>query len=85
MITIEPRNHTAVIDSQGDTWVRADEYTGRYGNWWPISDGPCWDASGRNKVGQAREWREMREYGPFEVADGARARRALARVEEAHR
>jgi hypothetical protein len=78
----KPRNHTAVIDNSGDTWVRVDEHPGQYGSWWPITDGPGWEEWGRNKVGQAREWADVREYGPFEIADGGRARRALARVVE---
>jgi hypothetical protein len=79
----EPRNHTALIDRFGDTWIRVDELPGQFGGtWWPLTDGVGWDPNARNGIGKAREWRQMAEYGPFEVADGARTRRALARVEE---
>lgn len=83
---IEPRNHTALIDRFGDTWIRVDEYPGRHGNWWPLTDGPNWDSWAQNGIGSGRTWEDVRDSGPFEVADADRTAKALARViEEARR
>lgn len=78
----EPANHTAVVDRGGDTWIRCDDMPGRYGNWYPITDGPHWDERARNSpgTGQARTWGQVEEYGPFELADQERAERAYVRV-----
>lgn len=83
---IEPGNHTALIDRFGDTWIRVDDYPGRHGNWWPLTDGPNWDSWAQDGIGSARDWITVQESGPFEVADADRTAKALARViEEARR
>lgn len=76
----EPDNHAAVVDQSGDTWVRADECPGRYGNWWPITDGPGWEQWAREGIGTSRTWDQVEEHGPFTAADPQRAARALDRV-----
>jgi hypothetical protein len=76
----EPDNHTAWVDSAGDTWVRVDEVDGRYGNWWPLTDGPGWESWAQGGVGGSRTWDLVEAYGPFTEADSDRTARALARV-----
>jgi hypothetical protein len=78
----EPANHTAWIDHFGDTWVRADDMPGRYGTWWPLTDGPGWEQWARDGIGQARAWGEVEEYGPFAPADPERTAQALNRVRQ---
>jgi hypothetical protein len=79
----EPDNHTAWIDRFGDTWVRADDVPGAGGTWWPLTDGPGWDAWARSGVGTARTWDEVDpEYGPFVEADPDRATQALERIRQ---
>jgi hypothetical protein len=77
---IEPANHAGVVDRFGDTWVRIDELPGQYGTWWPVTDGPGWDAAGRDAVGTARLWLDVQDYGPLTPADAERTARALGLV-----
>ncbi len=77
---IEPDNHTAWVDRFGDTWVRDDEHPGRYGSWWPLLDGPGYNASTGMGIGSARDWTMTVEYGPFTPADPQRTAAALDRV-----
>lgn len=77
---IEPANHAGVADRFGDTWVRVDELPGQYGTWWPVTDGPGWETWGRNKVGTARPWLDVEEYGPLTPADAERTAYALGLV-----
>ncbi len=81
-VTAEPDDNCAVVDASGDTWVRYDEMPGQRGPWWPITDGRHWEDWGRNKVGVARAWDDMDEYGPFTPADRGRTARALGMVRE---
>ncbi len=81
-MTPEPANFTGWIDDAGDTWVRDDTTPGMYGNWWPITDGPGWEPWGRDKVGQAREWVDVEEHGPFTPADSERTAKSLRMVRE---
>ncbi len=76
----EPDDHTAIVDAGGDTWIRCDDMPGRYGSWWPMTDGPHWGERARSGIGQARPWDQVEEYGPFEPADEERTARAYARV-----
>lgn len=79
----EPENRTGWIDRFGDTWVREDDRAGRYGSWWPCTDGPGWDAGERGGLGVPRTWEEAREYGEFTPADPERTAAALAKVRRA--
>jgi hypothetical protein len=77
----EPDNHTALADRFDDTWIRTDEFCGRYVNWWPLTDGPNWQEWAREGIGTSRTWDQVAgEYGPFKVADSERTARALERV-----
>jgi hypothetical protein len=78
----EPADLTGWVDRFGDTWVRVDELTGRYGPWWPLTDGPHWD-DGASAVGNSCIWAEVEEYGPFTPADPARTAAAIDRVRRA--
>jgi hypothetical protein len=78
----EPANHTALVDRLEGTWVRVDECPGQYGTWWPMTDGPGFEPWARDGVGQAREWDQVEEYGPFTTADPQRTAWALSRVRE---
>lgn len=77
----EPDNLTAVVDRMGGTWVRVDDCPGRWGTWWPITDGPGWDVRVQDGVGVSRPWDQVDpEYGPFTPADQARTSRAVSLV-----
>ncbi len=82
----EPGNHTAWIDRDGGTWVRADEYPigslgiPRWGPWWPLTDGPGWEPGARGGIGEPRPWDQVLEHKPFVRADPERTARALERV-----
>jgi hypothetical protein len=79
----EPANRTASVDRFEDTWVRDDDTVGRDGGtWWPLTDGPGWDEWARGGVGQAPDWSQVEEYGPFTRADAQRTTRALERVRQ---
>jgi hypothetical protein len=79
----EPEDLTAWVDRDGGTWVRVDDCPGRWGTWWPLTDGPGSDPQVQDGVGQARTWDEVDpEYGPFTEADPVRAARALDLVRQ---
>jgi hypothetical protein len=78
---IEPGNLTAWVDRFGDTWVRVDDCPGRFGNWWPLMDGPGWEPWARQDVGQPRDWDQVEyDYAPLVEADPQRTAEALERV-----
>ena len=76
----EPANHTALVDRGDDTWIRVDECPGRYGTWWPLTDGPGWEPQERGGIGTAVTWNELAEHGRLTPASPERTARALARV-----
>lgn len=79
----EPGNHAALVDKFDGTWVRVDECPARNGGtWWPLTDGPGWEARAQNGVGQGRPWSWLDDYHPFTVADAERTARALRLVRE---
>ena len=82
----EPGNHSVVIDRDGDTWVRFDEWPGWIGyNWRHISTGNIWDERARNQVGSARAWYLVQEHEPLVMASPDVATDAVAQVERAWR
>lgn len=66
----EPDNLTGWVDSSDGTWVRVDDcpasefelFTGS--TWWPRCDGPGWDRSEWDRIGQARPWEQVIVHWP---------------------
>lgn len=82
----EPANLTAVVDVEGDTWVRVDGCPDPYGSpygWWQICDGRFWTKSDTPMVFGANGWDAVKECGPLTAADPDRTARAIALVRRA--
>jgi hypothetical protein len=74
------------VDRFGGTWVRADDMPGRYGNWWPRTDGPGFEKRVHNGIGTSRRWDEVDpEYGPFKPAPRQLVTETLELVRKARR
>jgi hypothetical protein len=64
----EPDNLTGWVDSSGGTWVRVDDCRDyriggvtfqHWGTWWPRCDGPGWERSEWDRIGQPRPWEQV--------------------------